>query len=273
MIKNNWHTHTKRCGHAIGEDEEYVIKAIQAGIKILGFSDHAPYKDNIDFKHRMPKELYQDYIESINNLKEKYKDKIDIYLGLEVENYIDCIEELKYYRKTLDYCILGQHGFDFSKEHSYYITKKEDLIKYCELIEKACEIGLCDYIAHPDVCLWSYPRIDETVIEVANRIADVANKYHVPIELNCGSGVRSGEIKYNDGYRYPYPTKAFFEIFAKKRNEIIIGLDIHNPDLFLTDEYLNRALSVIQDLRCNVIEDYDLISNAYKRRKEFGYLD
>ena len=34
------HTHTKRCGHAFGADEEYVQAAIDAGIKVLGFSDH-----------------------------------------------------------------------------------------------------------------------------------------------------------------------------------------------------------------------------------------
>ena len=41
MIKANYHTHTARCGHAIGTDEEYVQAAIQAGLKTLGFSDHA----------------------------------------------------------------------------------------------------------------------------------------------------------------------------------------------------------------------------------------
>ena len=45
MIKRNYHTHTKRCGHAIGEDEEYVINAIEAGLTDLGFSDHCPYID------------------------------------------------------------------------------------------------------------------------------------------------------------------------------------------------------------------------------------
>ena len=38
MIKTNWHTHTKRCGHAIGEDEDYVKVAIEGGLKTLGLS-------------------------------------------------------------------------------------------------------------------------------------------------------------------------------------------------------------------------------------------
>ena len=46
-MKYCYHTHTKRCGHAVGEDEEYVIEAIKAGIKDLGFSDHVFLKKNI----------------------------------------------------------------------------------------------------------------------------------------------------------------------------------------------------------------------------------
>ena len=40
----NYHTHTARCGHAVGEDEEYVKRAIECGIKYMGFSDHAPIR-------------------------------------------------------------------------------------------------------------------------------------------------------------------------------------------------------------------------------------
>mgnify|MGYP004576416305 CR=1 FL=1 len=40
MIRNNYHTHTFRCGHAIGNDEEYVLEAIALGLNTLGFSDH-----------------------------------------------------------------------------------------------------------------------------------------------------------------------------------------------------------------------------------------
>lgn len=40
MLRNNYHTHTKRCGHAEGEDEDYVLEALGSGITDLGFSDH-----------------------------------------------------------------------------------------------------------------------------------------------------------------------------------------------------------------------------------------
>ena len=38
----NYHTHTARCGHAVGEDREYAEMALARGLKTLGFSDHVP---------------------------------------------------------------------------------------------------------------------------------------------------------------------------------------------------------------------------------------
>lgn len=43
----NYHSHTKRCGHAEGEDEAYVQEAIKNGYRYMGFSDHAPYKTDM----------------------------------------------------------------------------------------------------------------------------------------------------------------------------------------------------------------------------------
>ena len=271
MIKNNWHTHTYRCGHARGTDEEYVLSAIKAGIKKLGFSDHAPYPGCNAKGMRMNYEEYDGYVSSIKSLKEKYKDQIEIYVGLEVDYDEDQIDTLTKYRKELDYMILGQHGFNLLYNTIYYVDNKEDLYKYCELVEKACEKGFADYIAHPDVCMWTYDKVDDVVKDIANRLADVSLKYNIPLELNCGSGVKRGLQQYGTRIRYPYPTREFFEIFAKKGCDIIVGLDVHSPELLNTDEYLNRALSVVEGLNCNIVEDYDLIGQANIRKNKIFY--
>ena len=39
----NYHTHTTRCMHAIGSEEEYILAAISAAYTELGFSDHTPW--------------------------------------------------------------------------------------------------------------------------------------------------------------------------------------------------------------------------------------
>ncbi|MCB7558415.1 PHP domain-containing protein, partial [Tyzzerella nexilis] len=41
-MKTNFHTHTFRCGHAVGNEEAMVKSAIEEGIEVLGFSEHVP---------------------------------------------------------------------------------------------------------------------------------------------------------------------------------------------------------------------------------------
>ena len=64
----NYHTHTYRCGHARGKDEDYALAAIEAGYKVLGFSDHGPYHNYPDKSTRMNWDEFEGYVESINYL-------------------------------------------------------------------------------------------------------------------------------------------------------------------------------------------------------------
>jgi histidinol-phosphatase (PHP family) len=268
MIKTNWHTHTARCGHAAGTDEEYVLCAIKGGIKTLGFSDHAAYREPSP-GNRMDLEMVPDYIQSVRALGEKYKDQIQIHLGMEVEYYPDQWEELTWYRKNLDFCILGQHRITYDGPSIYRVSDSDNLMAYVDALEEGCRHGLADYICHPDVVLWSYPGVDETVLLAAERIADISVRYNMPLELNAGSGVHRGKREFTDGVRYAYPVRAVFEVFARKKCPVIIGLDIHNPVDFLEDTWLNKALSVTEGLDLKFLDDFDLVSAAAKRKEEF----
>mgnify|MGYP002775135065 FL=1 len=92
----NFHTHTKRCGHAKDEDEEYVLHAIENGYTTLGFSDHAPYifpdKYESTFRIKSTKSA-QDYADSVRALQGKYNDRIKIKLGFELEYYPELHDE------------------------------------------------------------------------------------------------------------------------------------------------------------------------------------
>ena len=96
-MKTNYHTHTTRCMHATGDDEDYVLSAIKGGYRILGFSDHTPWKYRTDYvadMRMLPEEL-PGYVESLKTLREKYHDRIDIRIGLECEYFPQYIHWLK----------------------------------------------------------------------------------------------------------------------------------------------------------------------------------
>ena len=88
-MKANYHTHTVRCHHAVGDEREYIENAIDAGMKILGFSDHTPqyFKSGYVSGMRMTPDEAPEYVSCIKNLAEEYSGKIKIYTGFEAEYF------------------------------------------------------------------------------------------------------------------------------------------------------------------------------------------
>ena len=82
MQNFNYHTHTYRCGHADYNmtDEDFVKELINKEFKRIAFTDHAPIKNDFYDKKcmRMDYAEKDEYLDSIKNLKEKSKDKIEI---------------------------------------------------------------------------------------------------------------------------------------------------------------------------------------------------
>ena len=85
----NYHSHTYRCMHSDQDmsDEDYIKDYIKMGFKKVAITDHCPEKNLIDTrpKMRMLYEQREEYLQSIRNLKEKYKNQIEIKVGYEVE--------------------------------------------------------------------------------------------------------------------------------------------------------------------------------------------
>ena len=96
-MKVNYHTHTKRCGHASGEDREYVESAIEAGLEVLGFADHCPfvYPDGYVSGIRLTPAEVDGYFSSLEGLKKEYEKDIRIYIGFEAEYLPALIEKQK----------------------------------------------------------------------------------------------------------------------------------------------------------------------------------
>ena len=96
MIRRNYHTHTFRCGHAIGHDEDYVLEAIATGLQTIGFSDHIMLENIHQPNVRGDFIMVEGYYNSIRNLRKKYSERINVLLGFEAEAFEEYFD---YYRK------------------------------------------------------------------------------------------------------------------------------------------------------------------------------
>lgn len=255
-VKNNYHTHTCRCGHAIGTDEEYIISAIQAGYQTVGISDHIMIPDL---------NRNEEYFESISLLKEKYKDQIEVKIALEVEWYE---EYINYYKsllkdKKVDYLIFGNHGYlnknkksrseelCFINDYDEY-PDKYYLDMYYKCLKNAVESGLFKYICHPDCFLKGYKKWDETAIELTHKIAKLLSENNMYAELSA-SGVRSRKkVVYNYEELPCYPFKEFYKILKEYDIKFVLGCDAHSPSQ-LDDYAVEFICDMAKELQLNVI--------------------
>jgi len=104
----NLHTHTHYCDGK-NPPEEYVTQALDMGFHTLGFSGHAPVPFENHFA--IKDEKLEDYLQTIHDLKLKYKDSIQILLALEIDYIPGITKNFEEFRKEgdLDYVIGGVH--------------------------------------------------------------------------------------------------------------------------------------------------------------------
>ena len=277
----NYHTHTKRCGHAEDyEDKGYVQEAFETGIKFLAFTDHIPFKETKDTKTnvRMSYDEIDEYMQSIIELKGEYKGLIGIETGFEFEYLPNEIEYLKKIKSMVDKMILGQHFiFDEEGNIKYFSTKSElkdkEMIQYVCLIDKALQQGLPDIIAHPDLFLKYRKTFGKKEEYISREICELAQKYQIPMEINLNEiyreYVRTRKEKKECSDRETidivkskvgYPNKNFWDILSEYDIKVLFGIDAH-----LEGQIRNRDISynIASEILGETIENLNFVNHEF----------
>lgn len=263
MRKTNYHTHTYRCMHAGGSDEEYVLAAIKGGYEEIGFSDHSPWRYDSDFVAHMRMSLSQfdDYNSSIMTLKEKYKDQISIKIGLECEYFPKYMKWLKQFvkEKQLDYIIFGNHYRESDELRIYYgnaCIDDDELRNYVDDAIEGMKTGLYAYLCHPDLFMRSGRKFDDTTREQCYRLCEAAKKYQIPLEYN-GAG-----LEFNMLHRVEeYPHHEFWKIAKEVGNTAIIGIDAHTPRALANPTYYKQALHNLETIGISLTDTIRFFEN------------
>lgn len=160
------HTHTARCGHAGGRDEEYVERALAAGLTAIAITDHVPFYWLPPFQHDPTLAMAMDelprYVEAVLALRERYRGQIEVLLGLEADYVAGHEETLARLLASYPFdVVLGSvHWLDGwwvdapSSLPRYRLGQGEvDRIwaSYAEAVVSAARSGLFDVLAHLDL--------------------------------------------------------------------------------------------------------------------------
>ncbi len=245
MIKTNYHSHSAFCDGE-GRLEEYVQFALSHHLQALGFSGHAP----LPFPNAwtMDEEDLPLYLGETRRLKDKYKDRIELYTGLEID-YLDEVRnpaQANYGALELDYTIGSVHMLPDPDNGEYYgldgpIEELEHLINkvysgsveklvtdYYRQIESMVKIGGFDFVGHLDLVkkhnrkLGLFSEDDswyrKAVIAALDAVADSG----LMVEVNTGAIARG----YTDE---PYPSPWILRLCAERTIPITLNSDAHKP--------------------------------------------
>ena len=248
----NLHTHTARCMHAVGADEEYVVSAIDRGLKILGFSDHTPhrYPDNFVSPVRMTPEQLPEYAESIRTLQKKYADKITVHLGVEAEYFPDLFPDTLVLLRDngIEYMILGQHSPNPTDRQLVYPTQEEAVLQtYCDRVIAGMESGYFTYLAHPDFP--NFAGDENTYRKHMRRVCQTAKACGIPLEINM-LGLRQNRH---------YPSDRFFRLVAEESCKVVIGSDAHAPEQVYLPENYTQALEIVDRFDLELITTPNIV--------------
>ena len=248
----NYHTHTYRSGHSEYVSDEDILKsAKQAGISMLGFSEHVPNTD-LEFPdedHRMLLSEVDGYVASINKMKQENPD-MTILSGFEAE--FDPMKEafLGEMREKVDYMILGQH---FVKNGMQMVQQKSNPnypLEYAQMVCKGIESGLFDIVAHPD-CFMEFrdtisdenkAAFEENCIKASHMICQKAAEMGIPIEINMGNSLSNKFL--NDG-NLGIPHPLFWKIAKEYDVKVLKGIDAHSLSAF---ENLDKGQELITNI-------------------------
>ena len=236
------HNHTPLCNHAEGTVEEYVQAAISSKTKFFGFSDHAPM--DFDPKYRMKFEEMKEYEKSVLQVKEQYKDKIEILLGYEVD-YLPNHMDSRVLNADVDYLIGSVHflegwGFDNPEFIGEWESQDKDEIwqKYFDTIEEMAKSRLFQIVGHFDLIKIFKFMPKGNISRMAHDALLAIKEADMVLELNV-AGFRK-DVKES------YPSASLLRDAYKLGIPITFASDAHKPEQvgLFHDEIVSLAKEV-----------------------------
>lgn len=260
----DFHVHTTFCDGA-SRAEETVLSAIARGFCAIGFSSHAPMPFPTSWAMRA--EETASYRAEIAALKEKYRDQIAIFCGVEQDYFCETPTDIYDYAIGAVHCIpkggddlpvddspqttrhnldTYYHG-DFSAYAEDYFALVTDFVKrggmdlvgHFDLITKFCERGI------------GYDPTDARYRAAWKRAADAILEAGIPFEINTGAISR--------GYRVtPYPSEEILRYFAERGGKAVLTSDSHRADTI--GAYFDRAAMLAEKTGITLVRSFGRVS-------------
>ena len=245
----DYHIHSKYSDDSEEDLEKIIETAINKGIGEICFTDHVDYGIKLDkdvfekidenAKKDWIKKIgridlnvdYPNYFKEIEELREKYKDKITIRQGLEFGMQVHTIKDFQKlfdkYKEKFDFVILSCHQVndkefwtnEFQKGKSideYNAEYYEEIYRVMSRYSDYSILGHLDHIQRYNETIYPFEKSREIIVKILKKV----------IEDNKGIEVNTSSFRY--GLKELTPERDILKLYHELGGKIItIGSDAH----------------------------------------------
>lgn len=248
----DYHIHCKYSDDSEEDLEKIIETAINKGIDEICFTDHVDYgiKPDKDVFEKMDENAkkdwikkigridlnvdYPNYFKEIEELREKYKDKITIRQGLEFGMQVHTIKDFQKlfdkYKEKFDFVILSCHQVndkefwtnEFQKGKSvdeYNAEYYEEIYRVMNRYSDYSILGHLDHIQRYNETIYPFEKSREIIVKILKKV----------IEDNKGIEVNTSSFRY--GLKELTPERDILKLYHELGGKIItIGSDAHKAE-------------------------------------------
>lgn len=261
MTWSNFHGHCHYCDGKYAP-EEHVKSAIAQGMPVLGISSHSPVPFATSWNMKVDR--LPDYLEELRDLRERYRDQIQLCIGMEVDFIPETVSVSSPWIKEaeLDYTVGSIHFVDAFADgtpwevdgpHECYLKGMKEIFgasshqaieRYYALTREMVQTQCPDVVGHMDKIkmqsegetLFSETEAwyQQAVLQTLEEIRDAG----AIVEVNT-----RGNYKKRDGGTYPSPW--ILEQIYAMGIPICLNSDAHLPEE-LTRDFVETAVLLQQ---------------------------
>ena len=248
----DYHIHCKYSDDSEEDLEKIIETAINKEISEICFTDHVDYgiKPDKDVFEKMDENAkkdwikkigridlnvdYPNYFKEIEELREKYKDKITIRQGLEFGMQVHTIKDFQKlfdkYKEKFDFVILSCHQVndkefwtnEFQKGKSideYNAEYYEEIYRVMSRYSDYSILGHLDHIQRYNETIYPFEKSREIIVKILKKV----------IEDNKGIEVNTSSFRY--GLKELTPERDILKLYHELGGKIItIGSDAHKAE-------------------------------------------
>ena len=237
----DYHVHSSFSDDSVYEMEDVIRDAIGLGVDELCFTEHVDYGIKVDHGEMpivkrdgstMLNVDHDSYFKTLENFKEKYKDKISLKKGLEFGVQMHTLDK---YQKLvskypLDFILLSIHQVNDIECHTAEFKEGKDQLTYNrvyfnELYDIVKNYKDYSVLAHIDL-MRRFDKPDELAFEKVEDI--IASILKVVIKYDKGIELNTSWHRY--GLKEPTPSLGILKLYKDLGGKIItLGSDSHRP--------------------------------------------